>query len=142
MNEKLVEYFNRQPRVGTLSTASKDGKVNVAVYGSPRMTDERTVVVGSGTNRTLANLRENPHAVYMIMEPGAGIMEWKGVRVYLTVKSIETSGPAFDAYIEQVVAAIGEVARAMLHALVVFEATEVRPLVDMGQGWDQPLPGM
>lgn len=142
MNEKLVEYFNRQPRLGTLSTASQDGKVNVAVYGSPRMTDDRTVVVGSGTNRTLANLRENPHAVYMIMEPGAGIMEWKGVRVYLTVKSIETSGPAFDAYIEQVVAAIGEVARAMLHALVVFEVTEVRPLVDMGQGWDQPLPGM
>ena len=142
MNEKLVEYFNRQPRIGTLSTSSKDGKVNVAVYGSPRMTDERTVVVGSGTNRTLANLRENPHAVYMIMEPGAGMMEWKGVRVYLTAKSIETSGPAFDAYIEQVVAAIGEVARTMLHALVTFEVTGVRPIVDMGQGWDQPLPGM
>lgn len=141
MDENLMDYFNRQPRIGTLATASKDGRVDVAVYGSPRMTDERTVIIGSNTNRTLANLRENPHAVYMIIEPGAGIMDWKGVRVYMTVRSIETSGPAFEAYLDQVAAVIGEIARTMLHALVTFDVTEVRPIVDMGQDWDQPLPG-
>jgi len=51
---QLMEYFNRQPRIGTISTARKDGKVDVAVMGSPRMTDEKTVVPGSGWNRTLS----------------------------------------------------------------------------------------
>jgi hypothetical protein len=30
----LVEYFNKQPRLGVISTSSKDGKVDSAVYGS------------------------------------------------------------------------------------------------------------
>ena len=29
MNEKLMEYFNKQPRLGTLSTAGKDVKRDV-----------------------------------------------------------------------------------------------------------------
>ena len=32
------------------------------------MTDEKTVVMGLGKNRTLACLQQNPHAVYLIME--------------------------------------------------------------------------
>ena len=48
MSEKLMEYFNKQPRLGTLSTAGKDGKVNVAYFGSPRMTDPKTVFHGFG----------------------------------------------------------------------------------------------
>ena len=32
-----MEYFNRAPRIGTLSTAGADGAVDVAVYGSPRL---------------------------------------------------------------------------------------------------------
>lgn len=137
MASTLMEYFNRAPRIGTLSTAGADGRVDVAVFGSPRMTDEKTVVLGSGTNRTLANLRENPHAVYMIMEPGTGIMDWKGVRVYLTLKNIATSGPAFDEYRSMLAKVIGEAGAAMIHALVIFEVTEVRPIVDMGQDWEK-----
>ena len=63
-----MEYFNKSPRTGTLSTADKAGKVDSAVFGSPRMTDEKTVVMGLGKNRTLANLQQNPNAVYLIME--------------------------------------------------------------------------
>jgi len=48
MSAKLMEYFNRQPRIGTLSTASREGKVDVAVFGSPRMTDGKTVVMALG----------------------------------------------------------------------------------------------
>ncbi len=98
MTPALMEYFNRAPRIGTLSTAGADGKVDVAAFGSPRMTNEKTLVLGSGTNRTLANLCENPHAVYMIMEPGADIMDWRGVRVHMTMKEIATSDPAFDEF--------------------------------------------
>ena len=81
MNEKLMEYFNKQPRLGTLSTAGKDGRVNVAYFGSPQMNDPKTVFMGLGNNRTLANLKENPWAAYMIMEPGKTLSEWKGVRL-------------------------------------------------------------
>ena len=70
MSAKLMEYFNRMPRLGSLSTAGKDGRVNVAVFGSPRMTDEKRVIMATRKNRTFANLQENPYAVFMIMEPG------------------------------------------------------------------------
>ena len=139
MGSTLMDYFNRAPRIGTLSTAGADGRVDVAVFGSPRMTDEKTVVLGSGTNRTLENLRENPHAVHMIMKPGAGIMDWKGVRVYMTRKGILESGPAFDEYRSMLARAVGEAAASVTHALVTFEVIGARPIVDMGQGWEQSV---
>jgi hypothetical protein len=43
MSSKLMDYFNKQPRLGTLSTSSKDGKVNSAYFGSPYMVDEKTI---------------------------------------------------------------------------------------------------
>lgn len=137
MSSKLVEYFNKQPRIGTISTAGKDGKVDVAVMGSPQMTDEKTVILGSGSNRTLANLQQNPYAVYIIIEPGETIMDWKGVRVYLKVKDLATSGPVLDAYKNNIAAAVGKDAAAMIHTLVTFEVIEVRPIMDMGQGWEK-----
>ncbi len=139
MSSQLMEYFNREPRIGTISTAGADGKVDVAVMGSPRMTDEKTVVLGSGSNRTLANLKQNPQAVYMIMEPGQTLMDWKGVRVYLTLKDLATSGPGFDGYVKELAKVAGEAAASMIHALVSFEVTEIRPIVDMGQGWEQSI---
>jgi hypothetical protein len=103
------------------------------------MTDEKTVVLGSGGNRTLANLRQNPNAVYLIMEPGESIMDWKGIRVYLKVKNIAESGPVFDTFKKNMARAAGEEAAAMIHAVVSFEITEVRPLIDMGQGWEKSV---
>ena len=96
MSTKLMEYFNKQPRLGTLSTADKAGIVNVAYFGSPRMVDEKTVFMGLGKNRTFANLQDNPHAVFMIMEPGKSLPEWKGVRVYVTMTECQTSGEKLD----------------------------------------------
>ena len=139
MAANLMEYFNRQPRIGTLSTAGKDGKVDVAPIGSPRMVDENTVVMALGENRTLANLRENPHAVYMIMAPGKGISDWKGVRVYMKMKSCETSGEAIERMRSEISKAIGEAAAGMLSTAVTFEVEEVRPIVDMGQGWEKSI---
>ena len=56
------------------------------------MTDPKTVFMGLGNNRTLANLKENPWAAYMIMEPGNSLPEWKGVRLYLKATEIDTEG--------------------------------------------------
>jgi hypothetical protein len=148
MPANLMEYFNKQPRTGTLSTSSKDGKVDVALMGSPRMVDEKTVIIALGLNRTFANLQENPHAVYMIMEPGKGIIDWKGIRVYLRMKDYETSGELLDTIRVQSSKLIGEAAGSesvgeaaakMLHAAVTLEVEEVRPLVDMGQGWENSI---
>ena len=139
MPSKLMDYFNKSPRIGTLSTAGKAGNVDSAIFGSPRMTDGKTVVMGLGKNRTLVNLQQNPHAVYLIMEPGASIMDWKGIRVYLKVQNIATSGPVLDTFKTQMAKVAGEEAAKMIHAAVSFAVTEVRPLIDMGQGWEKSV---
>jgi hypothetical protein len=139
MSSKLMDYFNKSPRIGTLSTADKAGTVDSGVFGSPRMTDERTVVMGLGKNRTFANLQQNPHAVYLIMAPGATIMDWKGIRVYLKAQKIATSGPVLDTFKAQMAKVAGEEAAKMIYATVSFEVTEVRPLIDMGQGWEKSV---
>jgi len=139
MPSKLMDYFNKSPRIGTLSTADKAGSVDSAIFGSPRMTDEKTVVMGLGKNRTLANLQQNPQAVYLIMEPGASIMDWKGIRVYLKSKKIATSGPVLDTFEAQMAKVAGEEAAKMIYAVVNFEVNEVRPLIDMGQGWEKSV---
>jgi len=103
------------------------------------MVDEKSVTVALGKGRTFANLLENPSAVYMIMEPGASIMDWKGLRVYLRMKEHVTSGPKLDAYKSQAAKIIGEQAASMVKVLAIFDVTEIRPLIDFGQGWDKSI---
>jgi hypothetical protein len=134
-----MEYFNKSPRIGTLSTADKVGNVDSGVFGSPRMADERTVVMGLGKNRTLANLQQNPYAVFLIMEPSADFMDWKGIRVYLKVQNIATIGPVLDTFRAQMAKVAGEEAAEMIYATVSFSVTEVRPLSDIGQGWEKSV---
>ncbi|MDD1753157.1 MAG: pyridoxamine 5'-phosphate oxidase family protein [Methanotrichaceae archaeon] len=139
MTGKLMEYFNKQPRLGVISTSSKDGKVDSAVYGSPQMVDDKTVIVALAKGRTFANLQENPNAMFMIMEPAAGILDWKGIRVYLRMKEYVTSGPQIDTYKSQAARIVGKQAVDMIKVLATFEVTEVRPLVDFGQGWEKSI---
>jgi hypothetical protein len=139
MTEKLMEYFNKQPRLGTLSTSDKNGKVNSAYFGSPRMIDEKTIFMGLGNNRTFANLQDNPHAVFMIMEPGQTIMDWKGVRIYVTMTECQTSGDKLDNMRATIAEHAGEAASKMIHAAVTFEIQEIRPLADFGQGWEKSI---
>ena len=139
MSERLMEYFNKQPILGTLSTADKSGNVNVAYFGSPRMVDEKTVFMGLGNNRTFGNLQDNPNAVYMIMEPGESVPEWKGVRVYLKMTECETSGEKLDQIRALIAEKGGEKAAKMIHAAVTYEIQEIRPLADFGQGWEKSI---
>jgi hypothetical protein len=140
MTKELMEYFNKQPRLGTLSTANKKGEVNSAYFGSPRMVDERTIMMGSGKNRSLQNLSENPHAVFLVMEPGPNVSQWKGVRIYVTMKDCETAGPKLDQIRAEIAEKVGkETANKMIHAALTFEIQEVRPLADFGQGWEKSI---
>ncbi len=129
---ELLSIFNKRPRIGTLSTANSKGEVNVAVFGSPQMVDENTVVMGIGRNRSFRNLQENPHAVFIVMEPGETIMDWKGARVYLEVTDIETDGGFYKQVKENIEKAAGKAAGDMIYAAVRFRITEVRPIVDFG----------
>jgi hypothetical protein len=128
----LTTLFNKRPRIGSLSTANGKGEVNVAVFGSPQMIDENTVVMGIGKNRTFMNLQENPKAVFIVMEPGKTLADWKGARVYLEALDIETGGGFYDQIKDNIAKAAGKEAAQMIHAAIRFKITEVRPLVDMG----------
>ena len=139
MSKQLMEYFNKQPRLGTLSTSDKSGKVNSAYFGSPRMIDEKTIFMGLGKNRTFANLQDNPHACFFIMEPASTLPEWKGVRVYLKMVDCQTSGEKLDTVRSHIAAAAGENAARMIHAAVTFVIEEIRPLADFGQGWEKSI---
>ena len=129
--KELMELFNKMPRIGTLSTANKEGDVNVAVFGSPRMIDQDTIVMGIGNNRTFRNLERNPKAVFIVMEPGPTVMDWKGARVYLEAVAMEQEGALFDDVKRGIAKAAGQQAADMLHAAIRFNITEVRPIVDM-----------
>ena len=141
MSAKLMDYFNKMPRLGTLSTASKAGKVNVAYFGSARMIDEKTIFMGCGKNRTFANLQENPNAVFMIMEPGNSPPEWKGVRLYLKMTECETSGKKLEMLKTQLAEKAGPAAAKMMHAAITFKIEELRPFADFGQGWEKSIQG-
>ncbi len=140
MSKELMAYFNKQPRLGTLSTASKDGVVDVAYFGSAYMSDENTVVIGLGSNRTYANLKENPNAVFMIMEPGEAPPSWKGVRVYLKLVDRQEEGRKLDELRARLAVKIGEMtAKKMILAYVALEVQEIRPFADFGQTWMQSI---
>jgi hypothetical protein len=124
-----MEMFNKRPRIGTLSTSNKNGDVNVAIFGSPQMTDENTVVMGIGDNRSLSYLRENPKAVFIVMEPGDTPMDWRGCRVYLTVDVLEDTGAFLDTMRSKIAEAAGKAAAKMIRAAVRFKVTEVRELI-------------
>lgn len=128
--QELMVLFNRRPRIGTLSTADKTGAVNVAVFGSPQMIDEKTVVMGIGQNRTYRNLQRNPKAVFIVMEPGETVTDWKGARVYLEATDIENQGQFYDQIKRGIAKAAGQQAAEMIQAAIRFRITEVRPIVD------------
>jgi len=128
--KELMALFNKRPRIGTLSTANKLGDVNVAVFGSPHMMDENSVVMGIGENRSYRNLQRNPKAVFIILEPGETTMAWKGARVYLEAVDLETSGEFYEQIKKSIAKTAGQQAADMVHAAVRFRITEVRPIVD------------
>ena len=130
--KKLMKMFNKRPRIGALATANKLGEVNAAVFGSPQMIDENTVVMGIGENRSFRNLQMNPKAVFIVMEPGESVMDWKGARVYLEATDLQAEGEFCDQIKQGIAKAAGQKAADMIHAAVRFKITDVRPIVDMG----------
>jgi hypothetical protein len=130
--QELMELFNKFPRIGALATANKEGDVNAAVFGSPRMVDEDTVIMGIGENRSFRNLQRNPKAVFIVMEPGKTVKDWKGAKVYLEAVDMETEGQFYEEIKHSIANMAGQQAAEMIYAAIRFKITEIRPLVDMG----------
>lgn len=139
MQKDIVSYFNKRPRIGTLSTSDHNGNVDVAIFGSTRMVDDNSIVFETAKNRTFENLLENPKAVFFILEPGLTMPDWKGIRVYLKMTSFSTEGIELDAAKEAVAKRAGSEAAKSIHATVKLEITEIRPVVDNGQHWENTI---
>ena len=75
----------------------------------------------------------------MIIEPGKTSPEWKGVRVYLKMTGCETSGEKVEATRKAISQRAGEKSAKAMHAVITLEIQEIRPLSDVGQGWENSI---
>jgi len=127
--KQVMKMFNRETRIGALATADKNGNVNAAVFGSPRMIDEDTVIMAIGDNRSFQNLQENPKASFIVIEPGESRSEWKGARVYLEMETHERYGELLDSFREKIRKVAGDQSANAIIAAIRFKVTDVRPLI-------------
>ena len=126
---KLLE--NPDEHIGVLGTASADGRPNIAYISSTRVMDDGSIVVGLGNNKSLANLEENPHGVYFVIEGFPVTFKTPGYRIYLEARSIERDGPVLDAIREFIAAEYDPNAAKMTVAAVTFDVTAIRPMIEM-----------
>lgn len=127
---EVFDIVNKPGRVGVLGTADAQGRPDSAYFGSLRLMEDGTVVLGLGDNRSLNNLEQNPQAVLFCVTESPVGFRTPGIRLYLKVKELQKAGPLYD----QVKAAIAEHAGAEAAKIIVaaatFEVTEIRKLVD------------
>ena len=128
--KEVMTFFNTRPRNCLLITSNGKGKANAAVYGSPKMIDENTIILSTRESRSYQYLRENPEAAIIVAEPGEINRGSKVVRVYLELTAIETEGELLNKFKEEVASRAGKEAAASTKAAIRFKITEVRPLID------------
>ncbi|WP_068550344.1 pyridoxamine 5'-phosphate oxidase family protein [Thermosulfidibacter takaii] len=109
--------------IGVMGTSNKKGEINLAIYSPPIVVDESTVVFGATHRVTYSNLTENPHAMFMYITE-----KWKGVRLALRLKKVETEGKMLE-LIKENFKKIGytKLAKEIKYALY-FEVKEALPL--------------
>jgi len=83
------EYFENTKGTGVLSTASKDGRIDSALYSRPHVMEDGSFAFIMHDRLTHSNIQENPYAVYLYIEESPGI---RGKRLYLK-KLREESDP-------------------------------------------------
>ncbi|MCF8074039.1 MAG: pyridoxamine 5'-phosphate oxidase family protein [Desulfarculaceae bacterium] len=126
----ILEIVNKPGRVGVLATSDEAGQPNAAYFGSPRLSPEGTLIMGLMENQTLANLEQNPLAVFFVVQQAPVDFQTPGFRLYLKAREVQRQGPVLDGVREAVAAKAGADAAQAMKAGVVFEVTRVRPLVD------------
>ncbi len=132
ISKEIFEIVNKSGRVGVLGTADKQGQPNAAYFGSLRLMDDGSAILGLGNNRSLKNLEENPLAVLFCVTESPVTFTTPGCRIYLKAKEIQKEGPLLEGVRKAIADHAGEEAAKMIVAGVAFEVTEVRPLVAIG----------
>ena len=127
--KQVMKMFNKEARIGILATANSNLDVNAAVFGSPRMIDENTVIMAIGDNRSVEYLEENPKASFIVVEPGEAPATWKGVRLYLEVESFERYGEVLDSFRAKIRKMAGSKSADAIQAAIRFKVTDVRSLI-------------
>jgi hypothetical protein len=110
---------------GVMSTASKTGVVNTAVYAVPHIVNGETLAWGMTDGRTWDNVRENPNAVYTYFAPGEG---YRGMRIGLSLVRSEDSGEMLEK-IRGRAGTVSPVNPENVKHVAYFKVTETRPLV-------------
>ena len=131
IGKEMFETVNKPGRVGVLGTANKEGQPNAAYFGSLNLTEDGTVLLGLGKNRSLANLRENPRAVLFCVTESPVTFGTAGCRLYLKVKEIQEEGGLYDTIRGAIAEHAGDEAAKTIVAAVAFEITETRGLIDL-----------
>lgn len=133
LNNNVKKCLTSPNKTNILSTSNKHGDNNIAMFGSIVLAGDSTLMLLLGDNRTYANLKENPDAALLVTLPGKAGMQMEGCRIYMKVKTVEEGGDTFDRLKAGIKEKVGDAAEMLKH-LIHFEITDVRPIVDMGQG--------
>ncbi|GAB4267691.1 MAG: pyridoxamine 5'-phosphate oxidase family protein [Deferrisomatales bacterium] len=140
MSEPTVRDLVNDPRrIGVMATASRAGEPNVAVFGSPHMPDDYTLVMGLGETRTAQNLLETGRAAFLSLLPAENPFETRGVRLYLNVRTLEREGPNLEAVQARIRQAAGDRAAARVKYAVFFDIEAARPVIDWSPSSTDPL---
>ena len=129
ISKEVFETVNKPGRVGVLGTADKQGRPNVAYFGSLRLMEDGTVVMGLGKNRSLENLEANPSAVLFCVTESPVSFKTPGFRLYLKVREVQREGSLLDNIKAAIAEHAGPDAAKMIVAAAAFEVTEIRSLV-------------
>ena len=132
LSKEIFDIVNKPGRVGVLGTTNKAGQPNVAYFGSPRLMEDGTLIMGLGSNKSLENLEENPLAAFFVITESPVTFTTPGYRLYLKAKEIQKEGELLDGIRNAIAERAGEAAAKMIVAGVAFEVTDARPLVAMG----------
>lgn len=122
---KLAELFPEGGR-GIIGTADANGVVNLAVFATPHVVDEETLAWGFGEGRSIANLRQNPHASYLYLAPSRGYSGW---RLTLTMTEEKGEGELLGEIKEKAALVASPQASAAVTRAAYFKVEEVRPLM-------------
>lgn len=122
---KLAELFPEGGR-GVIGTADASGVVNLAVFSVPHVLDEETLAWGFTEGRSIANLRQNPHASFLYLAPSRGYSGW---RLSLTLKQVAEEGELLATIKEKAAHVVSPQAGEAVKHVVYFKVDEVRPLM-------------
>ncbi len=131
VSDEVWDLVNlRKPTSGFIATTDKKGRCDAACIGSLQFSDRETMTMLIGDCRTLANLKQNPRAVFITAQ-GDTVENVRGCRVYLEAADIVEKGPVIDKGRQMLTAAVTpEMAAERVKAFITLKVTDVRPLID------------